>query len=165
MNPLERISKWFTRRECTRSEIAAREGIANEPNAAQWAALIFLMVNVMDRIRDLCGVPIRPTSVFRNPIVNKKAKGSKNSQHMSGEACDFLPLGWIVKDTMRLIIANDIPFDQLIDEYGAWVHISVKATGKNRGEIFKYRKVYNPNTKKVETVKTYLTRDQVLLPA
>ena len=162
MNPLERISKWFTRRECTRSEIAAREGIVNEPNDTQWVAIIFLMTNVMDKIRDLCGVAIRPTSVFRCKKVNTKAKGSKDSQHMRGEACDFLPLGWTVKDTMRLIIANNIPFDQLIDEYGAWVHISVKATGKNRGEICRFRKVYNPQTKKTETVKTYLTREQVL---
>lgn len=159
MNPLERVSRWFTRRECTRSDIAARNGIKNEPNAAQWAAIIYLMTNVMDRIRDLCGVVIRPSSVFRCLKVNTLAKGSDKSQHMKGEACDFLPTGWTVKDTMKLILNNNIVFDQLIDEYGAWVHISVKATGKNRGEIWKFRTVDGA------VVKTRLTKEQVLKAA
>jgi len=157
MNPLERISKWFTRRECTRSDNAARHGIENEPNAIQWQAIIYLMTNVMDRIRELCNAAIRPSSVFRNPKVNELAGGSENSDHMKGQACDFLPIGWTVRDTMKVIIANNIVFDQLIDEFGAWVHISVREKGVNRGQILQYRRVNG------KVVKTYLTREQVLL--
>jgi hypothetical protein len=63
------------------------------------------------------------------------------SQHCEGEAWDFLPSGWTVRKTMRKILELGIPFDQMIDEYGSWVHISYTERRANRGQILQYRKV------------------------
>ena len=45
----------------------------------------------------------------------------------------------------RLIVSMHLPFDQLIDEESyAWVHVSYKRVGENRGQILRYKnKRYN----------------------
>jgi hypothetical protein len=67
--------------------------------------------------------------------------GSSTSQHCFGEAVDFLPIGWTVRNTMRKVLELGLPFDQMIDEYGVWVHISYTERRANRMEILQYRKV------------------------
>ena len=135
------ISKYFSKAECTRSSTAARLGISNEPDQATWMRIKLLMTFVMDRIREATA-PIVPNSVYRSPAVNAKVPGSaKTSQHMVGEACDFLPNGWTVNNTIKKILELNIPFDQLIDEYGQWVHISYSSQRPNRGQILRYRKI------------------------
>ncbi len=63
-------------------------------------------------------------SGYRSPGVNKAVGGSKTSDHMNGDACDFdcpaFGTDFEVADAIR---KSDIKFDQLILEYG-WVHIS-----------------------------------------
>ena len=141
MSPLERISKWFTYGECTRSTTAIRNNIDNTPNEEQLASLKALCFNFLDKVRDTCNRPISPFSMFRCFQLNVLVGGAKNSQHMNGEAVDFLPTGLTVMQTMKLILQNDIEFDQLIDEYGSWVHASYTTKGKNRKQILQYRKI------------------------
>jgi len=159
MNPLERISKWFTYGECTRSTTATRQGMDNTPNEEQLACLEALCKNFLDKVRDVCKRSISPFSMFRCFKLNVLVGGSKNSQHMTGEAVDFLPTGLTVMQTMKIILQNNIEFDQLIDEFGSWVHASYTTKRKNRNQILQYRKV-NGNT-----VVTTLTREQVLSAA
>ena len=135
-----KISKWFTKLECTRSTTAARHGIANEPNANQWKAIEWFMQNCMDLVRDLFGVPIVPNSVFRSLAVNTLVGGSKSSDHMKGYACDFVVPGIRITDTVKQIRKAGIEFDQLIDEYGQWVHISCKPNG-NRHQVLMVRRI------------------------
>lgn len=136
-----KISKYFTKQECTRSTTAARHGIANEPNEDQWKNIALFMNNCMDKVRELFGVPIVPNSVFRSLELNTKIGGSKTSMHMEGLACDFVVPGVSVANAVKQIMASGIEFDQVIDEYGSWVHIGWRPTG-NRGQKLKVRK-YN----------------------
>lgn len=73
-------------------------------------------------------------SGYRSPELNVAVKSkSKNSQHMKGEAAD-LTTGTIEgnKKLYAYIRAN-LPFDQLIAEYGyKTIHVSLKRIGINR---------------------------------
>lgn len=73
-------------------------------------------------------------SGYRSPELNVAVKSkSKNSQHMKGEAAD-LTTGTI-EGNKRLYayIRANLPFDQLIAEYGyKTIHVSLKRIGINR---------------------------------
>lgn len=137
--------KYFTIKELTKTST----GIANEPNQAQKANLVFLTENVLDPVREKLGQPIIVTSGFRSPAVNKKVGGVSNSQHLSGQAAD-IRLKYR-KDNVKLFqlinemcIKGQIVFDQLIWESGdktspAWVHVSYKQFGTNRKQVLYLR--------------------------
>lgn len=132
------LSPNFSLDELIKSQAALRRGIKNTPNAVQTEALRALAINVLQPIRDYFKKPVVITSGFRNEEVNHLTGGAVTSQHSFGEAADieipgvsnFEVAKWIEK---RLI------FDQVILEFytpgqpqSGWVHVSYKATGKNR---------------------------------
>ena len=58
--------------------------------------------------------------------------GSKISAHMQGLAADFTAPGFgTVLQVARKIAASEIAYDQLIYEFGSWVHIGL-STGHPR---------------------------------
>lgn len=128
------MSRYFTIDELTRSAKAKELGIDNTPNPEITKRLNELM-NLLDKIREAYGKPIRVTSGYRCPELNKAVKGSKTSQHLRGEAADLVPYD---KDTLRLfnvtkdlIDKEQMTVGQLIWEYGdrkpRWVHVSLPA--------------------------------------
>ncbi len=120
--------KHFTMNEMTRSSTAKRYGIDNTPTEEQKACLKALVEKVLDPLREAWGAPIIVDSGYRCPRLNKIVKGSSTSQHLLGQAADI----HTVKDTpaenkklFQLIQKFNLPYDQLIDEYGYnWIHIS-----------------------------------------
>jgi hypothetical protein len=79
----------------------------------------------LERVRALLGHPMHVTSGFRSQIVNDAVGGSATSQHRYGLAADFHCPGFGgAKEIVAAIAASDIPFDQLIEEYGEWTHVS-----------------------------------------
>ena len=85
-----------------------------------------LCVNVIDKIRDHYDRPVIITSGFRSSSVNRVVGGSASSQHMRGQAVDFTVIGVTVDqlfDDIRKGVIK-VPYDQLIHEFGSWVHIS-----------------------------------------
>lgn len=64
------------------------------------------------------------TSAYRCPRLNEQVGGAKNSQHLRGEATDIQVPGVSNRNLIDLIVALKLPFDQLIEEFGSWVHIS-----------------------------------------
>ena len=89
----------------------------------------------LDRVRALLGVPVLVSSGFRCQAVNEAIGGAKNSQHTLGQAVDFTaPSFGTPEQVARAIQASHIPFDQLIFEFGRWVHISFVKTNP-RGQV------------------------------
>ena len=134
------LSKWFSLEEATKSATAKAAKINNNPPPEIVDNLRWFLTNFMDRVRDLFGVPISPSSVYRSEQLNKFVGGSATSDHMNGLACDFNVKGKTVRQIIGEIIRSGIPFDQLIDEYDDWTHISsMQDASKNRGQVLEYR--------------------------
>lgn len=120
------MAKYFTLGELCKSEVAVANRIENTPNNETIARINALMDECLDKVRELWGKPIGVNSGYRSAELNRAVAGAKNSQHLRGEAAD-ITTG--TKENNRklfdLIVASDIPFDQLIDESGyKWLHIS-----------------------------------------
>ena len=115
----------FSLEELTRSEIASRKGLDNTPDAETIANLTELAL-ALEKVRDLLGHPVHINSAYRGPKVNSAVGGSKTSAHMRGFAADFVcPAFGTPSDICHAIMDSTIAYDQLIHEFGAWVHISV----------------------------------------
>ena len=81
----------------------------------------------LERIRSLLGHPIHVNSGYRSPQVNAAVGSKPTSQHMKGEAADFICPGYgtplVVAERIREKIV-DLGVDQLIWEFSAWCHVS-----------------------------------------
>lgn len=63
------------------------------------------------------------TSAFRTKEQNDACNGSKNSQHLTGDAVDLKPVDSTVDDFILKINGSPFKFDQLI-QYRTFVHVS-----------------------------------------
>lgn len=135
--------KYFTIDEMTRSATAVVRGIDNTPPPEAVINLNALIDDVLDKIRERWGRPVYINSGYRSEALNRAVGGTKTSQHRFGEAADITtgsPGGNAELFTLiqRMRADGEIDFDQLIDEKSfAWVHISYKRAGTNRGDVFK----------------------------
>lgn len=109
--------------------MALRRGLDNTPNAGEIRNLTVLAETVLEPIRALLGVPLHINSGYRCPAVNLAVGGKANSAHLDGRAADFVPIGMYLRDAFVKIAASDIPFDQLIVEYGSWIHVAIARQG------------------------------------
>ncbi len=123
---MRRLSEHFNLSEFTISEDAVRHGIDNMPSELIQGKLVMLCLKVLEPIRDLVEVPLIITSGYRSPELNKHIGGSETSQHCKGEAADFHCTRLTVQDMFDLVRASNIPYDQLIEEFGRWVHASYR---------------------------------------
>lgn len=71
------------------------------------------------------------TSAFRTKEQNDACKGSKNSQHLTGDAIDLQPLTLSVDNFISEIKSSSFKFDQLI-KYRTFIHISFSRGRKPR---------------------------------
>ena len=69
------------------------------------------------------------TSAFRTKDQNDACNGSRNSQHLTGDAIDLKPFGFSVDEFISMIKGFPFKFDQLI-KYQTFIHISF-ARGRN----------------------------------
>ncbi len=120
------LSKNFYLDEFTRSQVAARHGINMRvaENGVIHHNLRRLCVTVLQPLRDALG-PVHITSGYRPPKLNRLIGGSSNSQHQFGQAADIIVSGQTPLDVALWIKYNIKDFDQLIHEFGRWVHVSV----------------------------------------
>lgn len=129
--------KYFTIEELTRSSVAQTKRIENKPNAEQQSALVDLIENVLDPLREKFGKPIIVSSGFRSKDLNRAVGGAASSQHMKGEAADIYTGTREGNKELFDIIRKELPFDQVIDEKNfSWVHVSYKKSG-NRKQTLK----------------------------
>ena len=109
-------------------------GLANTPNADQLANIGRLAATLERVRRVLGGKPLIVTSAFRSPAVNRAVGGSPTSSHVRGLAADFTcPRYGSPLQVCMAIEESGIEFDQLIHEYGRWVHFGIGP--RERGEV------------------------------
>lgn len=138
-----KLSPNFTLEEMLESQTARRKGIAEQftPPPEVINNLRALCKNILQPLRDSVGGPIKISSGYRTPRLNRAIGGARNSQHMVGEAADIQGLnGMTNKQLFNKIKQMNLPFDQLIWEFGndqnpAWVHVSFGP--RNRRQIIR----------------------------
>lgn len=148
-----KISKHFTLDEFLQSQTAKRHGIDMTPSSEIVANLSALAVNVLDPLRVHAKCPIIISSGFRPPELNRRVGGSSTSQHMDGEASDNKATKVTPYNLCQMAIRLKLPFDQLIYEYGAWMHASYKRNGPQRGQVLTYKMVAGKTMKYTGLVK------------
>ena len=146
-----RLSKNFSRAEIEHSNTAKRLGISNEMSEKHLESMQRLIDNLIQPMRDAIG-PIRISSGYRSPKLNKAIGGSSRSQHSKGEALDlqFWEKG---KMNNRVIydwvLESGVEFDQMINEFDfAWIHISYNENN-NRKQILEAYKENNKTKYKI----------------
>jgi zinc D-Ala-D-Ala carboxypeptidase len=125
------LSPHFSLDELVASQTAARKGIDNTPGAAELRNLKRLAL-VLEQVREAVGgKSVLISSGYRSPALNKAVGGAKNSAHMLGLAADFsVPsFGTLLQVAKAIAGTPGIEYDQLIHEYGTWVHIGLAADG------------------------------------
>lgn len=127
----------FKMSELIYSETAIKNNVNNMPDINSLDNLLNLIYYCLQPARNLLGAPMIITSGYRNPLVNRLAGGVNSSQHTKGQAVDFTVSGITPSQIISIIKTSKIEFDQLINEYDKWVHISYNK-GKNRREVLKY---------------------------
>jgi hypothetical protein len=137
MDETRMLSKHFSYEEGTVSQEAERAGINNTPSIAVLRKMEFT-ASELEKIKlvPLRGSPVLVNSFFRCLELNRLIGSKDTSQHVLGEAVDFVsPKFGTPAAICKAIIASGVSFDQLILEH-TWVHISFKnPSSTNRNQV------------------------------
>lgn len=126
----------FSISELVKSDTAIKNNINNMPDLKSLDNMLNLIFYCLQPLRDKIKRPIIITSGYRCAQVNRLVGGASDSQHLSGCAADFKVQGMTVQAVISFIKSSGIEYDQLINEYDKWVHISF-IKNKNRKQTFK----------------------------
>jgi len=121
-----RLSKNFTLEEFLVSQTAERRGINMTPPDEVVDNLRDLVTSCLQPLRDEVNAGIFISSGFRPLELNGVIGGSASSEHINGNAADLKVSGQSPFDTCELIVAMELPFDQVIHEFARWVHLGVR---------------------------------------
>ena len=133
------LSEHFTLQEFTASDTAARMGFDNTPSAAQIAKLTYL-ASRLEEVRALVG-PLHVNSGYRCLKLNRAIGSKDTSQHLKCEAADLTSLhGNNAYHLCDAVAGSGIGFDQLIFEFGSWMHISFVENKQPRGSVLTINK-------------------------
>ena len=112
-----KLSEHLDLSEVTRSDMAKRKGISNEPTPEHLENFKKLAENIFEPIRKHFNQPIFISSGYRSKELNTAIGGSLTSQHCSGEAIDIDMDGHSNTVTNKAVfdyIKSNLNFDQLI---------------------------------------------------
>lgn len=135
---LKELSQHFSLAEAVHSDKALEKGLLNKPSLQEYVVMTKTAM-CMERVRAaLNNTGIHVNSWYRSPEVNAAVGSKPTSQHVKGEAVDFVcpAFGTPFEICKKLIQLKDlIRYDQLILEH-TWVHISFAiSSGKNRSQV------------------------------
>jgi zinc D-Ala-D-Ala carboxypeptidase len=137
------LSEHFSLDEATYSETAIRLNINNQPDERQLANMKSA-AEQLEAVRNVTGA-LRVNSWLRLPDVNLAVGGSKVSSHMDGWAIDCSSSAHTPYALCQLVIKAGIKFDQMIHEYGRWMHISFAPEMRQQAlTIYKPEGKYKP---------------------
>lgn len=152
IHPRMALSENFRLPYFTRSATASRLGLPNVPrDVAQVANLKALCARVLEPMQACLGQArnrqarqLRIVSGFRTETLNRLMGGARDSQHLFGEAADFIVEGINTHDAAFTLAAqSDLQFDQfrLVHRQGrkgvlqSHIHVSHRRLGDNRGLV------------------------------
>ena len=128
--------------ELTKSQVAERKGINNNPNPKQIENIKALAVNVLQPVRSHFDKPLIISSGFRCAELCVAIGSSVNSQHVADDnaaAADFEIPGVDNRELAKWI-RSELEFDQLILEFykegepnSGWIHCSY-SSNHNRNQ-------------------------------
>ena len=128
--------------ELTKSQIAERKGINNNPNPQQIENLKNLAINILQPVRSHFDKPLIISSGFRTAQLCIEIGSVPSSQHCADDnaaAADFEIPG-VDNRELALWIKSELEFDQLILEFykdneptSGWIHCSY-STNANRNQ-------------------------------
>lgn len=126
------LTPHFTLAELTASDTAMAKKIDNTapPDVVKNLKRV---AEMLEQVRTRVGAPIRVSSGYRAPALNKAVGGAANSMHALGLAADISTSALSPKALAWMIFQSEIVFDQLIYE-GTWVHIGLQ-NGKPRRQV------------------------------
>lgn len=127
---------FFKMSELIHSDKANLLRINNMPDINSLDNMLNLIYFVLNPLRARLQKPIIITSGFRCKELNKAVNGAEYSQHLRGQAVDFIIEGMKPSEIIKFINATNIEYDELINEYDKWVHISFNKRN-NRNRCFK----------------------------
>jgi hypothetical protein len=148
-----KISNHVSLKEVSKSHTAIKNGIDNVPTGDHLLNIKELCYHVFEPLREWVGGAIKINSGFRSEALNKIIGGAKSSQHLANNGAAFDlddTYGHKTNAEMFEYIKNNLPFDQLIWEFGTdenpdWVHVSYKVKD-NRGQVLYAKKNSNGKT-------------------
>lgn len=116
------LSPHFTLAELT----VTQQRADNTPSPSTVENLRRLCETILEPARLILGKPMTITSGYRSPAVNAAVGGVTHSQHMTGQAADFLVPGLNPLEVCALLKDSAVPYHQLIFENfnSGWTHIS-----------------------------------------
>ena len=121
------LSPNFTLEELTHTD---HREFSNEPNESETANL-FRLADFLEQVKVvLRGKPVMVNSAFRSKQVNDSVGSKDTSQHRSGCACDIRVPGLTPDEIVKLVIASDLQYDQVIREFDRWTHIAIPKEGE-----------------------------------
>ena len=125
------LSEHFTLGEMVFSELALRRGLDNTPSDVEIGHLVRVCRLLLEPARVILGCAFHINSGYRSLAVNSAVGGDPKSAHMDGRASDFLPIGRSLLEAFHdLRVAAYLPYDRLILECGAWLHIAIASEGQ-----------------------------------
>ena len=96
---------------------------------------------LFEEAREVVG-PLHVNSLYRCPALNAVLPGhAKFSRHMDGLAADLVPLDMPMLDAYKALLKSRVAYDQLIWEYGRWIHLGDVVSGHPRGQALM---IFNP---------------------
>src|SRR5712691_7473700 len=125
--PDQQLSEHFSLFDLTRSQTALRLGIENAPSTDVVANLSLLCAAILEPARIMLARPLHIDSGYRSLALNLAVGGSKTSAHMDGRAGDVIPVGMPLKQAFDKLRSSDLPYDQIIIECNAWIHLGMAA--------------------------------------
>lgn len=136
--------RYFTLAELIKSDTAKKKGIDNTPDFEVVEHLSELVEKVLDPMRAAYGMPIKVSSGYRCPALNKAVNGAATSVHQIGYAAD-LQVGGSFNKFRDFVVEwfrkTGTKFDQLLLESdrrtGAkWIHVGLYNNARQqRGQI------------------------------
>lgn len=119
-----RLTKHFTLGEMVASQTATRLDIDNFPAYEQFRQGVEFAQVLLEPLRLAFG-PVYSSSWNRVPALNNAIGGSKTSAHMYGVAMDHRTRHTVFNE-MNWWIRGNLPYDQVIFEFGRWIHVGWK---------------------------------------